>query len=112
MRFARRYSSDEIEEGTVWMLMQRIALTPDQIEDYALPSRPAKASDPRTANFDGDGTVEAEALPVDVLLDIVRDSIESFIDTDALAAARVAEESEREILAAISAKPIDRLTAA
>ena len=82
----------ELVAMTDWLDFDRLALTPDQIEEYDLPARPPKASDVRTAKFTGTGTVEVEALPVVVLLQVVEDAIEYQIDPDALAAAKVAEE--------------------
>lgn len=55
----------------------RLAVTPDQIHEHNLPTSPAKATDRRA--FDGD-TVQAEALPPDVLASTVRDAIWSTLD--------------------------------
>lgn len=106
----RRYLGlDEIERHTAWLTVRRIALTPTQIEAYELPYRPVKSSDSRAAGFTGKGAVELEALPVDDMLDIVQSSIESYIDPTALDAARLAEESERDIMGRISRTPVERL---
>jgi len=56
----------------------RLAVTPDQIHQHNLPTSPPKATDRRA--FDGD-TVQAEALPPDVLSELVRDAISSVLDT-------------------------------
>jgi hypothetical protein len=52
----------------------RLAVTPEQIADLDLPTAPAKASDRRS--FTGE-TVQAEAIPPDVLATIVTDAIVS-----------------------------------
>jgi len=53
-----------------------------------------------------------EALPVDALLAIVEEAILARIDAGALAAAELAEESEREVAHRIAATPVDRLVRA
>lgn len=104
---------DDIKNGIVgmpeYLTVRRIALTPDQIERHRLPTRPPKAKDRRLASFSGTGTVEVEALPVDVLLGIVEDAILDYIDEDALEVARIAEKSEREIAARIARTPVEKL---
>jgi len=94
---------------TDWLRFERLALTPAQIAAYHLPSRPAKASDSRAAKFSGTGTVEVEALPIDALLAIVTDAIESEIDPEALMVAKVAEASERDVMKRIAGTPVARL---
>ncbi len=97
---------------TPWLSCDRLALTAGQIEEYGLPVRPPKTSDVRAASFTGRGSVEVEALPVDVLLAIVEEAILARIDAGALAAAELAEESEREVAHRIAATPVDRLVRA
>ena len=63
-----------------------IALTRDQIEAYDLPPAPAKRSDSRAAAFmakHGDMAVELDALPPNVLQELVRDNVEQFFDKSA-----------------------------
>jgi hypothetical protein len=55
----------------------RLAVTPEQIRQYRLPTAPPKPSDRRA--FSG-MTCQAEALPPDTLADILRQAIESRID--------------------------------
>jgi len=55
----------------------RLAVTPEQIERYRLPTVPAKDTDNRA--FSGD-TCQTEALPPDVLTDILRTAIEQRTD--------------------------------
>lgn len=97
------------ESSTDWMEFKRIALTPEQVDAYDLPVRPPKASDVRTAGFTGKGAVEVEALLVDVSLSIVEDAIVDLIDPNVLAAAKLAEESEREVARRIASTPVERL---
>jgi hypothetical protein len=76
---------------------RRLAVNPDQIVAWNLPTKPAKASDSRSKSFTGE-TVEAEAVPVDVMRKLVRDAIEQFIDPDKLVITAVAEREERALL--------------
>lgn len=76
---------------------ERIAVTPEQIVQYQLPTRPTKKSDSRAKKFDGD-SVEVDALPARVLRQVVEDTIVQRIDTDAWDTTRQAEQAERERL--------------
>ena len=76
---------------------ERIAIAPEQIQNLGLPTKPPKTST-HSKGFKG-GTVEIEAMPVPVLLDLVRDCIEQHIDQRQRDVLKVAEESERGILA-------------
>jgi len=102
-------TTDQIVRGTDWLDFDRLALTEDQITAYGLPARPPKPSDARTYRFTGRGTVEVEALPVDVLLELVEDAILGLVDHRALRIAAEAEDSERRIAARIASTPITRL---
>lgn len=91
------------------LVVKRIALTEDQVLEHDLPARPPKKTDSRSKSFDGIGAVEVEALPVDVLTDLVEDAIQDYIDEDALAVVQKAEQSEREIAARIAGTSVERL---
>lgn len=65
--------------------VQRIAVNAAQQAEYNLPTAPPKASDKRS--FSADFTVQAEALPPDVLASIVRSAIEQQLDLVALESA-------------------------
>lgn len=73
---------------------RRVGINPQQIEDYDLPTKPRKESDRRSRQILE--TVEAEAMPSHVLREILRFEIELLLPVGALAAAKVAEQSERE----------------
>lgn len=75
----------------------RIAVTPEQIELYDLPTRPTKRTDTRARSFAGE-SVEVDAIPPSVLRSILTAAIERHIDPEALRLTRLAEDSEREIL--------------
>ncbi len=74
----------------------RIAVTPEQIAEWRLPSRPNKSSDNRTAKFEGAASVELDAIEPGRLRQLVEDCVTNHIDEWDLEVLRVAEESERE----------------
>lgn len=78
------------------LIFNRIAINEHQIERYDLPTKPRKATDRRSLHVAE--TVEAEAMPANLLRGILRTEIEALLPPAALAAAKVAEESEREHL--------------
>ncbi len=80
----------------------RLGITAEQIEQYDLPRNYRKVTDRRSLHIER--TVEAEAMPAQILRKIVRDEIEALLPADALKVARVAEKSEREILKAFAAQ--------
>jgi hypothetical protein len=76
---------------------ERVAVTPAQIEEYKLQTRPTKRTDSRSRNFKGE-SVEVDAILPATLRGIVRNCIECHIDQQAFAAVRAAEKSERAAL--------------
>jgi hypothetical protein len=79
------------------LVFERIAVTPEQIVELNLPTRPTKQSDPRAAKFVGE-SVEIDAIPSTTLRALVRQAIELWIDPELLRIAKIAEESERKAL--------------
>lgn len=78
--------------------VERYALTPEQMEQYDLPTRPTKRKgNTHAKKFAGD-SVELDALPSHVLRELVTECIEQHISSDEVAVLREAEESERELL--------------
>jgi hypothetical protein len=55
---------------------ERVAVTPKQIEEWKLPTRPTKASDPRAKKFGSDVSVELDAIRPNALRDLVRTTVE------------------------------------
>lgn len=76
---------------------QRVAVTPRQIDEWALPTRPTKKKDSRAKKFIGE-SVELDAVPSSTLRTLVEMCIEQHVDRDALKVLRIAEESERGVL--------------
>jgi hypothetical protein len=90
-RRLRGFVDDDID-----LTFQRIAVTPEQITEFGLPTRPDK-----TGRGFGD-CVEVDAVPSSTLRDLVRDAIEQWIDGNALSLTKAAERSERLILSRIA----------
>jgi hypothetical protein len=77
---------------------ERIAVTPQQIRDMSLPSRPTKrAGNTHAYWFVGD-SVELDAIPAAQLRAVGRDCIARHLDPDVLDRLRNAEDSERMML--------------
>lgn len=74
---------------------ERVAVTPEQIEAWELPTRPTKTTDSRSKGFEGE-SVEVDAIMPADLRTLVRECIEQHVDQRKLEVMRVAEESERE----------------
>lgn len=83
------------------VVFERIAVTPQQIVELALPTRPTKSKDTRSAGFTGE-SVEVDAISAPTLRQIVRDAIEQHIDPDQLHVTQMVEQSERRGLLAMA----------
>lgn len=84
----------------------RIALEPRQILDLHLPTRPSKKGDSRYAGFVeryGDASVELDAMPPNILQDLVEACILENINVPAWNAVLQAERLDRETLASLAA---------
>jgi hypothetical protein len=82
---------------------ERVAVLPEQIEEWGLPTRPTKKSDSRSKGFEGD-SVEVDSIPPDQLRGLVRDCIVQHVDEYQLQVLQVAEASEREIMTRLVAQ--------
>jgi len=76
---------------------ERVAVTPEQIDQWLLPTRPTKLSDTRSKGF-GSVSVELDAIPPDDLRELVRTVIEWHVPRHQFEIMKVAEASEREII--------------
>jgi hypothetical protein len=77
---------------------ERVAVTPQQIEDWHLPTRPTKTEGNTHAKGFAGGSVEVDAIEPARLRQLVRGSIERHIDADALGRTRRVEALERQSL--------------
>jgi hypothetical protein len=83
------------------LIFTRLAVTPDQIDSYGLPTRPTKVSDSRSKGFVGE-RVEVDAIPAPELRRIVAEAIESHMEASELARLQLIEEAERDTLARLA----------
>lgn len=79
---------------------QRLAVTPEQIESWSLPTRPTKTSDSRAKGF-GAVSVELDAISPRVLRALVRHAIEQHLPRTELEALQRVEAAERHTLSGI-----------
>lgn len=85
---------------TAPLTVERVSLTPEQITQHRLPTRPTKREGNSHAHrFEGE-SVELDALPPRLLKEMVREAIERHISRASLDALRTAEASERDLLRA------------
>jgi hypothetical protein len=75
---------------------QRLLVTPDQIVEWRLPTKPVKKTT-HASGFTG-GTVEAEAIPAATTRRLVREAIEQHLDMREVEVMREAERSEAALL--------------
>jgi hypothetical protein len=75
----------------------RLAVLPEQIQAWKLPTRPTKKSDSRAKTFAGD-SVELDAIHPDTLRSLVDGAIVQHLPATQLQTLAVAEESERDML--------------
>jgi hypothetical protein len=85
------------------IVFARIAVTPEQIHEWDLPTRPTKTSDTRAKNF-GDISVELDAIDPNQLRALVQEAIEMHLPADEFEVLKVAEQSEREIISRLVGK--------
>ena len=75
---------------------ERVAVRPEQIAAWGLPTRPTKKTDSRSKTFEGE-SVEVDAIEPARLRQIVRECIERYVDQRALEVLKTAWQSEREL---------------
>lgn len=78
----------------------RVALTAEQVKEHALDTAPPKPSDSRSARWAGE-TCQLEALPPDLLADVVRDAIRRTLDSAAYGRVLAQEVRDRAALLAL-----------
>ena len=76
---------------------ERLAVTPAQIVNWRLPTRPTKTTDSRAKGF-GVVSVELDAIPPGRLRDLVQKAIERHLPPEQYRVLKVAEASERKLL--------------
>lgn len=81
---------------------ERIAVLPHQITGWRLPTRPTKKTDTRAKGF-GEISVELDAIEPRLLRRLVEAAIEEHMPEDLFNSLKVAEESERQLIAGLVA---------
>ncbi len=84
---------------SVDVFVERIAATPEQIEEYGLITQPVTRSDTRARKFIerfGTETVELDAIPASEVRRLVRDAVERHMDPRRLSTLRMIEREERD----------------
>lgn len=85
----------------VHVKVHKIALTIEQVRKYNLPPNPAKITDPRAGDFIsryGDKSFEVDALPPQVLMEVVREAIEDLMDFTEYDRCKITEDKEKKKL--------------
>lgn len=93
---------DRLKEFGVRRLeVQKVGLTMAQVKQYNPPPNPAKVTDPRAeayrAKF-GDMSWEVDALPPNVLAQLIRKAFRAVIDVAKMDAVKAREETDKELL--------------
>jgi hypothetical protein len=93
--------NNRLEIFEVEVEVVKVALTIEQVQQYNLPPNPAKMSDPRASNYvaeHGSNSWELDALPPDVLVNLLTNAIEEYIDMDKYNTVKELEEKEKQQL--------------
>ena len=79
----------------------KLAITPSQVQQYGPPPNPAKLSDSRAAGFiekHGMGSYEVDALPPEVLRQLINDAVDQYVDYDRLDGVIAREDHDKALL--------------
>lgn len=80
--------------------IRRIALMEQQVIEWKLPPAPAKETDSRTANWDGLGQVELDAVKPEKLISMLNDAVNEIFDQDLYDELITQETEERKLFQA------------
>jgi len=92
---------ERLREFEVFVDVQKVALTMDQVNEYGPPPNPAKLTDPRAAAFVaefGTSSWEVDALQPAVLTEIIEGAFDGIVDIDAMEEVKQREEEDKEKL--------------
>jgi hypothetical protein len=92
------------EDFDVAVNFERIAILPEHIQEFNLPTRPTKATDSRSRNWTGSECVELDSMPPAELRGLVEDAITSRIDQYAWEQIKKVEREEQATLERTFAK--------
>ena len=77
--------NNRLREFRVLVDVNKVALTREQVDEYALPPNPAKTTDPRARGYieeHGDQSWELDALPPATLNALLTDALENLLDRE------------------------------
>jgi hypothetical protein len=97
-----------LSDGQGLPVFTRLAVTPSQIVELALPTAPPKETDRRS--FEGNETTQVEAIPPDVLVEIITEAITSRLDRSAYNAVLSQEEQVKAQICRTLLPALRRLT--
>jgi hypothetical protein len=91
------FLAEDVAHKNPWDVahFERVALRPELIDEYNLDTAPPKKTDTRSKNWEGE-TCQLEALPPDVLAELLDDAIRKHIDLDIYYEDLEAEEKEKQ----------------
>ncbi|NDQ57280.1 MAG: hypothetical protein GZ088_09430 [Acidipila sp.] len=92
--------------------VRKIALTPEQVEQYNPPPNPAKMTDTRAAAYvaeHGSSSWEVDALPPNVLNQLIIEAVEELVDLDMYEAVKAKEELGKDELRKATKKLVKKL---
>lgn len=91
-----RSIEENLRKMGVEVEVRRIALMEHQVLEWGLPPAPTKETDSRAANWDGLGQVELDAVEINQLRGLIRDSIADIFDEDLYDELKDTESEEKE----------------
>lgn len=90
-----------MEFGVEWLTVKKVALTMDQVKRYNPPPNPAKMSDSRASAYvakHGRKSWEVDALPPEVLDQLIRSAFAGVIDKKKMDEIKAQEERDKKVL--------------
>lgn len=93
--------TDRLDTFQATVEVIKVALTMEQINKYNPPPNPAKMTDPRAQGYvaeHGNSSWELDALPPNVLVDLLKTAIEEYIDMEKYDAMIEKENEEKELI--------------
>jgi hypothetical protein len=94
------------DEDAIEVIFEQIAVNEEQIRSLGLPTREPKRKSPADKAWPHNAACELDAIPPDILRDIVEQAINLHLDQAQLEVLKVAEDSEREVLRAFARKAV------
>jgi len=93
--------TDPVGAFSYFARFERVAVTPDQITDMGLQTRPTKTTDTRSKHFEGE-SVEVDAILNPVLRSIAEQAITQHVDQHKVEVLRKVEQEEQDGLLALA----------